>query len=439
MRNRRYFIWILTILTVVLAISFILFIGVNDNYDVSENTEETVQIRMLINWNGDSAKSEILNSALNEYTEENKNVEIIKEYMTGSNFYIKLMSDFASGYQPDIICMQPGRETEKLFDNKKLISFDEALKNDEKWYKSLDKSILRYVTHNDSIYGIPTEIEFICLYINKDIFDKFGISVPNTYDELKTAIIRLKSEGVIPMAFAGNDSDLLLYQAIVASIGGNIEIEDSISSGIAGPAYTDAFSYIKELYSMGAFNEDALTCNRNTAAQLFLDKKAAMIAETSDFASRIENSGKGNVILNPGQNVEMIAFPCVDNRVNIVTMPFGVGGATYFISADADERSMDIVKMLSSSETVLKFADSAKAMMRLNTDSVTLPKTGLSMKREVLLMGAGELTEKPLDIYYKNIGNEYYKDVILGRRNADEVLDLLSESWMDSYEDKTQK
>ena len=55
-------------------------------------------------------------------------------------------------------------------------------------------------------YGVPYSALFQGVLFNRAIFDKYGLKVPTTYDELMAVAKTLKSKGVTPFAthFADN-------------------------------------------------------------------------------------------------------------------------------------------------------------------------------------------------------------------------------------------
>lgn len=429
--RRWKFVIIITAVLCILGASFLWIImgnhKQNDNFDMKENTT----IRILNNWGSGGLKEAVMMELLNEYMQANEDVHIICESIKGNRFYIKMLTDFASGNSPDILIMKPTPDVEQLFEKGKLISFNEELEADGRWYDTLDKSLIRYVNTDKGIYGIPTDIEYICMFINRDLFDKYGIAVPKKYSELKNTVLQFKERGVIPIAFAGKDEDMLLYQSLISVLGGSLEIEKAIEDGKPGKCYVEAFEYMEELYKMGAFGSDCIERSRNDAAKMFEEKRAAILIESSDYISDIERKKWEKVYISD-KSVEIAPFPQIENNNSIYTLPIGAGDSTYYISKGASEKSMEIVKYLSSPEATDRFTEDAKAMMRVNTATAQLYDTGLFAGRELLLTNAGELTQRPANIFTREILDKYIiknvGNILMGKISADEVIKNAAEN-----------
>ena len=426
--------WSLAVITIVICLlgTSLMWIVVgnykeNDNHDLSRNST----IRILNNWGSGGLKETVMIELLNEYMKENEDVDIICESIEGESFYIKMLTDFASGNSPDILIMKPNPDVENLFEEGKLVNFDDEFKKDKQWYSTLDKSLIRYVSNDKGVYGIPTDIEYVCMFVNKDLFEKNNISVPESYSELKNAVLQFKERGIVPIAYAGKDEEMLLYQAIVAVLGGSIEIEEAIETGRPGKAYADAFEYIKELYNMGAFGSDCIDRNRSDAVSMFEEKRAAILIESSDYISDIERKKREKAYVFDN-SVEMCPFPQIESESSIYTLPFGAGDSTYYISTKANEKSMEIVKYLSSPEVTNRFTEVAKAMMRVNTESPQLYDVGLFAGRELLLTNAGELTQRPLNVFTRKILDKFIiknlENIFMGKCSANEVIKNAAEN-----------
>jgi ABC-type sugar transport system, periplasmic component len=68
-------------------------------------------------------------------------------------------------------------------------------------------------------YGVPNYGEFVGVYYNKDMFEKYGLTVPTTMDEFTTVMDTFKAKGVTPLAAAGAEYPLgqLWYELVLAN------------------------------------------------------------------------------------------------------------------------------------------------------------------------------------------------------------------------------
>lgn len=97
------------------------------------------------------------------------------------------------------------------------------------------------------VYAIPQDTGPMALYYRKDIFDKYGIAVPTTWDEYAKAAQTLKSKGIYITHFPQQDAnwfDGLLWQAgakIFTTSG------DKVTVAIDNPEATKVADYWQKL------------------------------------------------------------------------------------------------------------------------------------------------------------------------------------------------
>lgn len=134
------------------------------------------------------------------------------------------------------------------------------------------------------VYGVPLEMSTFQIYYNKDIFSKYNLQPPTTWDQLVTDAKTLQSNGVTPFATSGKDTWLLpLYaDTFGATRYGGPEFEKKVLSGQADftdPNYTASLDILNQLKPY--FPKDMMGLAETDVQTLFATGKAAMIPEGS--------------------------------------------------------------------------------------------------------------------------------------------------------------
>ena len=122
------------------------------------------------------------------------------------------------------------------------------------------------------------------IYYNKDLFAKYHLQPPTTWDDMISAAQTLKSHGITPFAASGKDTWLLpLYkEAFAASRSGGPEFEKKVLDGSAkftDPDYVAALKVVEDLKPY--FPKDQMGLAETDVQTLFATGKAAMIPEGS--------------------------------------------------------------------------------------------------------------------------------------------------------------
>lgn len=339
------------------------------------------------------SKAKTLKEVLSVFVDENPDIVVENESLFGEDFLPKIKTDFASGNNPDVFGLWPGSDINALVRAGMVADLTGILDSDPKWKNSFDPAMWDYTTYNGKIYGLPVEVIFECLFINRDLFIQYDVPVPQTYDDLKNAVKLFQEHFIIPIAFNTYAEGTYLYQNIIALLGGKEDTENPFENGYVKKAYINGLKYVKELYDLGAFPQDCFTITSNERNMLFKDKKAAMIVQGSWFIGDF-----------PADNysVDIIPFPFIEEgKSPRNTMVYGLGGGSFHMSESAAEdsfkkdASIRLLRALTSSRTASTFAADTGMISNVNIDKYSIDYRRLTLKGRKMLADAPLLVGPP--------------------------------------------
>jgi raffinose/stachyose/melibiose transport system substrate-binding protein len=145
-------------------------------------------------------------------------------------------------------------------------------------------SSLGAVTYKGQLYGIPVQgTQPVFFFYNKQIFDKYHLTFPTTWNGLLSTIATLKSHGVTPISLAEGDQwpGLMYLEYLTDRIGGPTvaqDLEANKPDAWSNPAVTQALTDIQALVKAGAFNAgySSLKYSGGGSDALVYSGKAAM-------------------------------------------------------------------------------------------------------------------------------------------------------------------
>ncbi len=351
-------------------------------------------LRFISSWGGVDSKAETLKTVLNQFEKNNPDITITNESLFGEDFLPKIKTDFASGNDPDVFGLWPGSDINMLIKAGKVYDLTGQLSKDHEWKNSFDPHMWGYTTQDGRIYGLPFEVIFECMFINRDIFTRYSVPVPRNFEELKYAVQIFNDHKITPIAFNTYAEGTYLYQNLIAVMGGKDGTEKPFKNGAIKPSHIEALQLIKELYDMHAFPGDCLTMTNNQRNMLFKQKKAAMIVQGSWFIGEFDPNDT---------SVDIIPFPYPDGyETRKGTMVYGLGGGTFHMSAVAGEdktkldASLRLLKFLTSPETAAVFASETGMISNVDIDSFNIKYRELAVKGNKLVERAPYLVG-PLD------------------------------------------
>lgn len=125
------------------------------------------------------------------------------------------------------------------------------------------------VTFNGKIYGVPMGSNTLMLMYRKDLFEKYGLKPPTTYDEIIKACGVLRQEPDITAPFAMDLSagwawSIAFYEAL-RSLGGDFFVEGTAQPSINTPQGVAALKKITEVVD-ACMGKDNLALNSTTMA-----------------------------------------------------------------------------------------------------------------------------------------------------------------------------
>jgi raffinose/stachyose/melibiose transport system substrate-binding protein len=147
--------------------------------------------------------------------------------------------------------------------------------------KNIVPGALDLARHNGKMYGIPIWVRPMTIFYKKSIFDKYGLTAPNTFDELEKVCEALKSKGIIPVACGGKFSWMTMRTTdfFVEHFAGPAMHDKlfALEASYSSPEVVKAFSKLKEWVTKGYFNDGFISLDPNQALPLLQQDKAAMI------------------------------------------------------------------------------------------------------------------------------------------------------------------
>lgn len=119
------------------------------------------------------------------------------------------------------------------------------------------------------------------VFFNEELFLKYGLQIPKTWEQFQNVIETFKTNGVTPFAAGFADGGMKYWlDELILMEGGVAEHSYIPKYGVIN-SWTRAVSDLKALYDGGAFNSDCMTMTQDDAEALFADGKAAMIVTNS--------------------------------------------------------------------------------------------------------------------------------------------------------------
>jgi len=290
-------------LSTCLAISLTLFgcgekKAVNDTVSAESSTDK---ITLTIGHYDLDKNGELFREALQEFRDENTNINLVEEAVPHDAYRVKMTTLGASGELPDLFVAN-GSMLIDYIPKGYVGTLNEALDADPTWRDGFLPNSFDEFTVDGNIYGVPTAMFTVhMIYYNKELFQQAGISeFPKTWDGFTEAIEKLKAIGVTPIAM-GNKTNVYVGSTIFSTLADRFTGAEWFYDMKAGKAkFTDAdfvsaLTRLQDLAKLGAFNPDINSIDPSQARTLYFNKKAAMIIDGAWAVTDITRDGPDEI------------------------------------------------------------------------------------------------------------------------------------------------
>ena len=172
---------------------------------VVHEQNETVEI--TLSWWGNDLRTEYTLKAISKFEEKYPYIKVKSSYSEWSGYEARSKVQMMSNTEADVMQINAGWLPQYSKDGSGYYDIDKL-----KEYVDLTnfpEEILEYGRRGGVLNAIPIAMNAETVYINKTVYEKYGLSVPTTWNELFEAAKVMSPDGVYPMS--GADKSLWLY------------------------------------------------------------------------------------------------------------------------------------------------------------------------------------------------------------------------------------
>ena len=397
----------------IVSVLILSFTGCNESNITDINTtnfsDKKITIQAVTYFTGDDQWAKAWEYAINDYMSKNPGIKIENDATPSPNDAIRtrINADVQSGLVPDVLFYFNGVDAQPLVESGKVIAWNDELSKDPDWGSNFLTFPIKASNFNGKLYALPYIGYYEGLFINKDLFSKNNVKVPETWDELLEACDAFNEKEIIPMAQSLKDPRYL-WELTTLSAGGP---KSHLKENAYDPSWLVALNAIKTLYDRNAFPPDAQNLTDEQARSLFTssDNKAAMFISGSWIAGSLE-----------GNKYQMIYLPVVPDGFGSRKDIVAGCGSGWFMNSEKNEEnggeSLKFIKYMTSPEIMSIFAEAG---------GVPMIRTKSQITHEYLLNASTK--SNPIDSFLSkdafNAINDNIYNFLTGETDAQKLLD----------------
>ncbi len=159
------------------------------------------------------------------------------------------ISRMVGGNPPEAAQFSLGADIDNLVDSAVLAPIDQVAEAND-WAKIMPQAVMDAVTRDGHVYGVPIQLQGTnFLFASRDALAKVDAEMPQTWDEFFATGDKLREQGIIPFAQAG-DRDVWFmntFQAVLASVLGTDDWSKFTGPDGAAFVRSDEFRPVAEI------------------------------------------------------------------------------------------------------------------------------------------------------------------------------------------------
>lgn len=383
-----------------------------------ESGEESSKLKLTL-WHvwpeGTSTAAPAMQKALEETKAKFPEVEFQIDAVadTGDSYKTKIKTALAAGEAPDIFYTWGGGFSKGFVESGKVLELDPYLNDGTK--DKLVSGTLDLLTYHDKIYALPVSMNVAMLYYNTELFEKYNLQPPTTFDELIEVSKAFKEQGVTPLAVGGKDKwTVAMYQnGIAMKTAGTKYVNDALAgkASFDTPEIKKSVELMEELYSIGAFPDGTLGLNRDEGQIPFLEGQIPMYYNGSWVASNIfDSTVKGKI--------KAINMPIVEGGVGTETEFLGGADQVFMINSGVKDKdkTVEVYKFLMESLSKQRY------MSGVGVPTWKVDYDTSSLENQVLI----DIVDK----YSQSTGSTLWWNTVLNGQNAQIHEDTVMEAFI---------
>ncbi|XEC96542.1 extracellular solute-binding protein [Paenibacillus tarimensis] len=268
--------------------------GSDDTSANEENRTEPIRITVMHNWTGQDGKAIAMRAIMDEFRAAHPHVILEDVGLPTDVLKVRLRTVAAADEMPDLFVMWPGSMTRDLVNGNMLQPVNDLLQNKPEWANNFIPGAFNGYTVDGKIYTVPMNLApTSVLYYNQALFDRYGVKVPETWEEMLQAVKVFNENQVIPIAM-GNKANWVMQSTIFSTLADRMTGSEWFLNAVSqnGARFTDpefiaALKLLQDFGKAGAFQTDFHLIDDHQMMQLYFQGKAAMFVNGGWAASYI--------------------------------------------------------------------------------------------------------------------------------------------------------
>ena len=271
-------------------------------------------------WGAGDANTEAVNQIISDFNASHPNIRINQQTFENDAYKTTIAINVAGDTAPDIYSAWGAGFSKPFVDAGKVLRLNDYVTDDT--LGRMNPGALDFFSYDGGIYGMTFGKAASGFFVNSRIFAENNVAIPETWDQLMTAIDTLSANGITPIITTSREAwviGMMFEGLVLKAVGAQDTIDTLLKQGggtFSNPQFLNAANRFNEMIERGAFNSDMAAITRDEALAAMVAGQGAMYYMGAWEAAAFEADNSPD-----RGNFDWIPFP---------TLPDGNGSGTEF-------------------------------------------------------------------------------------------------------------
>lgn len=206
--------------------------------------EKDKQVEITFSWWGNDDRDRYTIEAIEKFEEQNPNITVKVSYSEWASYEMRNKVAMISDTEADVMQINYGWLDAYSADGTGYYDLNEL--SDTLALDNFDDVSLKYGEKNGILNAVPIAMNAETVYINKTLYDKYGQSVPETWDDLFKAANAMRRDGIYPISAASKSLWIYLI-AYAEQVSGKNFVNDSGELSFSTSEFQAMMEFYKRL------------------------------------------------------------------------------------------------------------------------------------------------------------------------------------------------
>ncbi len=254
--------------------------------DPADAAKAPVQLVVVTSYGGDDGNRQNYEAAYKAYQAASGNEVLDASATSNEEWKSKVMTDFETGAEPDVLFYFSGVDANKIVEANKVVSIDEIRAEYPDYASNMKDSMLQASPADGKKYTVPVNGYWEGLFVNKKVLADCGVAVPGadyTWEQFLKDCEAIKSKGYTPVAVSLQEVPHYWFEFAIlnhGSVNNHIALPASATDEV-GQKWASGLDDITALYKAGYLPKNTLTATDAETVQMMADNQAAFLIDGS--------------------------------------------------------------------------------------------------------------------------------------------------------------